>query len=176
MKVIPIVAMAAITITSTGCPGNVDVQVQQDGNAIAIALLNIAAQEQALDPTISAKLVQIANDLKAATANFSTGGSIAIVNDALTAASIVLASIPQTAAFAPLVPIAEAAIDILIANIGGTPAPTTVAAAHARIAGPHYTYPSAQIPHRIFRSPQGDFKAAWNDTAKKNGLKQALIP
>lgn len=169
-------ALAFVMLFTVGCVP-VDVQVQQDGAAISTAILSIAAQEQPINPTVAAQLVMAANGLRTATANFTTGSAVADINAAANVAEVVLQAIPQTAAFAPLVPIAIAALDLLIENAGAG-ATSTLNAHVAHVSGTAATgaYRAAVIPHRTLRSREGDIKAAWNTKATQIGLKQVLIP
>jgi hypothetical protein len=131
------------------------------GNIVATALLEIAAMEQFSNPTLAVDLVTAANALKAACDNWTTGSSLALINDAAQVASAILASIPQTAMIAPFIPVAIAVLDMIIAAASGN---TLVAA-------------NASIPHRLFRSRQDDFKTAWNKVANsKPELKAAVLP
>lgn len=169
-KLISIPLAVALIFAPIGCAPT-DTQIQQDGNVVATAILNIAALEQPVNPALAAQLVTAANDLKSATANWTTGSTVAIINTAAQAAEIALAAIPQTAAFAPLIPIAVAALDLLIENVA-----QPAVSAHVLSASTATNYHGATIPHRLFRSREGDFKAEWNEKAKQAGLKQAVLP
>lgn len=136
----------------TGCVVTAS-EIQADGAAVGKAMLSIAAIEVATDPTLAQNLTLAANSLIAATANWQTGSPIAAINTALNVAEVALAAIPQTEMIAPLIPIAEAAIDILVANIN----PNAVSTTHLTA---RYSLPS--IHHRLGRSPKGDFISAWN--------------
>ena len=147
-----------------------DAQIAADGNAIAQACLSIAAIEQTENPALAANLTTAAKSLEALTANWQTGNSTAILASAAAALQIILAAIPQTALIAPLVPIAFAAIEVLLANIGAK-----VGGVNVKAIAPGW-YTGAQIPHRLGRDASGDFKAAWNSTAKANpALAKAAI-
>lgn len=143
-------------------------QIAADGKVVGQAMLNMAAIIQVTNPTSAATLTTAANALEAATANWTTGSSLALVNDAAQVAEVALASIPQTTAVAPLVAVAVAALDIIIAEAGGTGA-TTPAIVHASrpvmVAAVNPYRGKYKIKHVPFRSPEGDFKAAWNSVA-----------
>jgi hypothetical protein len=136
----------------TGCAVTA-AEIQADGAAVGKAMLSVAEIEESTNPALAQNLTLAANSLIAATANWQTGSSTAIINNALNVAEVALAAIPQTAAIAPLIPIAEAALDILVANIN----PNAVSTTHLTA---RYSLPS--IHHRLGRSPKGDFISAWN--------------
>lgn len=167
--------MPAATVPMMGCSPTAS-SIQADGNALAQALSSIAAIEQATNPSIAAQLTQAANGLKAAVANFTLGSPSAILNDAATAAEVALSLVPQTAAIAPLVPIAVAALQVLLGNIPGFNGPTPAPAATvARVALPR-AYLGYQAPHKMFRSKRNDFIAGWNGVvAQHPELKSAHI-
>lgn len=159
-----LLTLAAMPMTA--CQ-NLDQQIQADGAAIATAVQQIAALEQGVNADLSAKLSQGATALLAAVKNFSSTSAAADVVSAANAIEAVLAVIPQTAAFAPLVPIAVAAIEVLLANLPGSAAPAAKAIqAHAMVR-PKVAYAKAEIKHRFGRTVEGDFKAAWNAQAAK---------
>lgn len=137
----------SLAFVLAACNGPSAAQVQADGNAIATAINSIASLEQATDPGLAAKLAAAAQALQAATANWQTGSTIADIQTAANVVTTVLSAIPQTAMYAPLVAIATAAVEVLIANISNQPVPTSA---------------KSLVPHRFGRSVEGDFKAAWN--------------
>ena len=111
------VALWAATLPVVGCTVTAQ-QIQEEGATVGNMLISMANVVQ--DPASAAKLQKIGQGLIAATANFQLGSPTAIINDSINAAEVVLASIPKTQAIALLLPIAEAAIDILIANLNKT--------------------------------------------------------
>ena len=138
-------------------------QVAADGEAINTALIAIGV----VYPAAAVKLDAAGAAIVAATQNWTTGSTTALINDAAQAAEAVLAAIPQTATVALLIPIAIAAIDILINSI--PPPPVSVSNAHIPFNAAHqnpYKLSLADqkklITHQMLRSPAGDFKAAWN--------------
>ena len=160
------VALWAATLPVVGCTVTAQ-QIQEEGATVGNMLISMANVVQ--DPASAAKLQKIGQGLIAATANFQLGSPTAIINDSINAAEVVLASIPKTQAIALLLPIAEAAIDILIANLNkttGKMGPVTLAQS---------TVTMASVHHRLFRSPAGDMKAAYNDTVTKNKIAVPLI-
>src|SRR5277367_1101839 len=91
-------------------------QVVADGAAVGQALNNLAAALEVTDPTVATALKTAGGDIIAATQSWTTGSTLAVITDAENAAIVVLNSIPVTSAFAPLVAIAFAALNLLIAN------------------------------------------------------------
>jgi hypothetical protein len=170
-RAVAIVVLSSVLFTS-GCTANQAQEVAASGAAVSAALLSIAAIEQATNPTLAADLTTAATTLKSATANFQTGDSLAIINSAAAVAQTVLAEIPATSQYAPLVAIAVAALDAILAATGNTSvaASAHTVSAHTMVA----LSPSQQanldlyreigkgkIKHRLFRSKSGDFEAAW---------------
>lgn len=174
--------MFSTLLPMAGCSQST-AQIAAEGKAVSNALLMVANIENGADPAVGERLTQIANSIAAITSNWQTGSSEALFNDAANAAEVVLAQIPQTAIIAPLIPIAVAAIDLLIETIHPPASPAASGAvelssvalsAHtAHIANP---YKGAKIKHRLFRSKAGDIKAAWNEvTAAHPELKSAEL-
>jgi hypothetical protein len=150
----------------TGCASNLNKQIPADGAAVSDAVLAIAAVET--DPTVKQHLITAANALRTATANWKVGTPTDDINTAAVALEAVLGSIPQTSQYVVLVPIAVAAIDILLENL---PVSTT---SNAKAKTLHVAYNpyrgKATIPHRFGRSRVDDFKAAWNAKAPTPAL------
>jgi hypothetical protein len=92
-----VLGVSAVTLTTAGC----SVNIPADGNAVATAVLAIAAQVEASDPSLASKLTVAANALKAATANWTTGTLTTDINTAAVAVETILAAIPVTAVYAP---------------------------------------------------------------------------
>lgn len=169
LRALALVALLVSTLCVTGCKPTAS-QVSADGAALAQSLNAIAALEtQQGNAALASQLGEAAKALTAATANWQTGSAVADINDAATLAEIALAAIPTTAAFAPLVPIAVAAIDALLANVGGS----TTATSSPAVGSVHAATPKLQ--HRVLRSPEGDFKAAWNGQVKASNLSPSLL-
>jgi hypothetical protein len=160
-------------------------EIKTDGAAVAQAIQNISTVLAAEGNTqLAAQLSEAAAALLAVTNNWTTGSAVADFNDAAQAVEAVLALIPQTSALVPFVEIAVTALDILIANIGGSPAagqpaaaitPEAVHAMQAKIA----TFPAnpyrgkRTIERKHFQSPRNAFKDAWNkevDAAPAAGI------
>lgn len=173
------VMLVPATLPLAGC-GVSAAQIQADGSAVAQAIESIAALEtQQGNSALAQQLTSAAQALQAATSNFQLGNSTAIINDAATALEVALAAIPATAVYAPLIPIAVAAIDTLIGSLGGSAAPSTA----PTVTNPEVALKIAKlhaagvglVHHRMMRSIEGDFKAAWNKQVKASHLPPTLV-
>src|ERR1035437_870608 len=151
-----VVGGSAAALGMTGCTITA-AEMAADGQAVGNAVLALA--NVTTDPVLAARLVQAGNGMISATANWQAGSSTAYINDAAGIVEVVLSQIPQTAIYAPLVPFAVAALDIILANTTASSSLATVKAA-----GPN-PYHGGKISHRFGRSPSGDFKSAWNAKA-----------
>lgn len=177
---LPLSGLALATAPLTGCTINPAV-VAADGNAIANALFSIANIEAASNPGLAGQLNSAGQGIQTATANWQTGTTTAMINDAAQVVDVVLAAIPATEAIAPLLPIAVAALDLLLGQVqAASPAPTPPAnaalSARAKMVNPYRPAKvSDVVRHMPLRSPEGDFKSAWNGTAKKHGLTAAIL-
>lgn len=162
---------AVMAFPITGCKVS-DSQIRADGAAIAQAVQSIANLEQQQGNTaLAQQLSAAAQALQAATSNYSSGSTLAIINSSAGALEVALAAIPATAAYAPLVPIAIGAIDILVADLGGTV--QTKPTANPRLMQLKMQA-ATSVHHRMMRSPEGDFKSAWNDTVTSHNLPDSL--
>lgn len=159
---VPLVGLTVAVVPLTGCNPPSPEQIAADGKALGIALNAVA--NLTANPNTAASLHTAANDIVAATANWQTGSSTAIINSIAQATEVVLGSIPTTEFIAPLVAIAVAALDSLIANV--PPPPAQVSAGRSYAMNPYRG--KAHIHHMLLRSPEGDLKAAWNGEVKKN--------
>jgi hypothetical protein len=152
-SVLAVGASAAVLGTS-GCTTTA-AQMAADGKAAGEAALQVALLIE--DPAKAADVTMAANGLISATSNWQSGSTTAYINDAAGVLEIALAAIPQTAIIAPLIPLAVALLDTIIANT------TQAASAGAMKAlAPNPYRSKAAIHHRFLRSQEGDFKAAWN--------------
>jgi len=152
-----------------------DTQIQQDGASVASAIQNIAAVLAADgDTTLAAQLSAAANALLAVTSNWGSGSVLADFNTAAQAVEAVLALIPTTSVLVPFIEIAIAALDILIANIGGSSTSSeitieSVKEMQAKIAllPPNPYRGKVTIERKHFQSPRTAFKNAWNAEVDK---------
>lgn len=154
-----------------------------DGAAVGLALENLAEVLQTTDPTVAADLTAAGKAVISATANWQTGDTLTEVEDAEQAAIAVLNVIPVTSSFAPLVAIAFAALNLLIANAQTQASQTGTALVDAKALlvkaeSLNTTSPwagKAKIKHDIFRAPRKDFEAAWNSAAIPLGVKAVTV-
>lgn len=157
--------------------------IVSDGQAVGQALENLATAIQGTDPTVAADLNSAGQAVIAATSNWQEGSALTDVEDAEQAAIAVLNVIPVTSNFAPLVAIAFAALNLLIANAQTQSQQTgdSVTDAHALLVKAKSLNSDspwagkAHIHHDIMRSPRKDFEAAWNGAAKPLGVKTVTL-
>jgi hypothetical protein len=158
-----------------------DAMIVADGAAVGQALENLGAAVATTDPTLSTNLIAAGKAVVAATANWATGDTLTDIETAEQGAIVVLNAIPVTSAYAPLVAIAFAALNILIANLQTQPATpanpaTETVSAHALLvhaATLNTNSPwkgKAKIEHGWRRTPRQDFEAAWNKAATPLGV------
>jgi hypothetical protein len=154
-------------------------EIKTDGAAVAQAVQNIATVLSTEgNPTLAGQLSKAADALLVVTNAWTTGSAVADFNDAASAVEAVLALIPQTSALVPFVEIAVTALDILIANIGGSPAagqapapitPESVKQMQATIATftPNPYRGKIEIKRHHFQSPRSAIKNTWNAEVDK---------
>ena len=153
-------------------------EVQQDGATVAKAINNVAAAIAPTDPTLAAELTTADNILVEITSGWTTGTPVEDFNTAASAVEDILARIPVTAPVVPFVEIAVTAIDILLANVGGSPAAgappaeitvESVKDMQAKIATfkPNPFRGKVEIHRHHFQSPRNALKAAWNKQREK---------
>jgi len=137
-------------------------EIVQDGAAVGNAVLQIAQNPSfaAAYPAEAAKMVTGATALLALANNWNTGDSTAEIMAVVSALQVILAAIPATSnnPWVQLIPIAVAAIAILVAAIQNTSPAVTTKRTTAEITR---AYTSGVIKHRLGRSLAGDFNAAW---------------
>jgi hypothetical protein len=151
--------------------------IAADGQAVATALNSIAVELAKTNPTLAANLKTAATALVTATANWQTGTPTADIETAATAIEALLNAIPQTAAYAPFVAIAVAALDIILANIGTQSVQTGDKVANALKVTDHVETvlpPNAwRGEYKIqgfrahFENPRAAFAQAWNKQTDK---------
>lgn len=163
-------------------------EIKTDGAAVAAAINNVASIVATTNPTLGGQLSSAANGLLAVTNNWTTGSPVADFNDAASAVEAALALIPQTSALVPFVEIAVTALDILIANIGTSPAAgqpaqeitlKTVKETQAAIAKlpPNPYRGRIDIERHSWQTPRTAFKTAWNkqvDVAPQLGVAKII--
>ena len=154
-----------------------------DGAAVGQALENLAEAIAGTDPSLAADLKSAGEAVVAATTGWQSGSALTEVEDAEQAAVAVLDAIPVTSTFAPLVAIAFAGLNLLIANsqTQDTQTGTVTVDAKALLVKADGLNPGspwagkAKIKHDIFRAPRKDFEAAWNEAAKPLNVKPVTV-
>lgn len=164
-----LVAVAPSALLVEGCSVNVKALLNTVINS-AEAIIKVAAPNapwlQPLESAITA--------LQQAEQQWSAGGAVQIVISALNTVQAVLAVIPVTAVYSPLIAVLVAGIEAVLAALVPQPAPTPVTLNAAR--NPYLTTNKVALakPH-TFQTYQGAYRSQWNATAVKIGLAQAKI-
>ena len=172
------IAAAALTIPLSfsleGC------STESITNAINVVLSSALAIIKVAEPGASwlGSLASGIAALQQAEAQWQAGGPVALIDDALNTISAVLAVIPVTAVYAPLVAILVAGIEACLALIP-QPAPTTtvtpaIQARAKRAQSPYFGMASLNRPNR-FETPQGAYKRQFNAEATALNLRAATI-
>ena len=156
------------SLITAGCvltPANVKSLI----NVLITSIENIlkVATNAPWEAQLSAALVA----LQTAEMNWTSGGAVAIIDDALNTVTDVLAMIPLTALYSPLVDIVVAGIEAVLAVL-----PVGVALPKLRAAisnNPHHGRVVLNKTSLRHETPQGAYKAQWNDICKQIGLPQS---
>ena len=159
-----IAVLTPMTILETGCAFSVTGVLNVIENA-AQSILNHFGSGSPWATQLSAAITA----LQQAEANWKSGGAIAIVIDALNTIETVLAVIPLTATYSPLIDLIVSGAESIISYF----APASMAAVKARN-NQHYGRVTLTPPH-AFQAYQGAFKEQFNKTAVGLGLPQAQI-
>ena len=162
-------AVATLPIANFGLMGcTVDVKALL--NTVidsALAVIKVADASEPWLPSLQAAVTALEN----AEAAWTAGSIPAIVIDALNTLEAVLAVIPATAAFSPLVAILVAGIEAVLSAAGVTLSPLQ----KARVArNPYKGMATLEHPH-LLQTYQGAYKSQWNDEAIVVGLPFAKI-
>lgn len=163
-----VLALAPTTLL-TGCAFSVTGMLNTILSTLN-SILSVAEKNAPWLPGLQAAIAQLEN----AEATWKTGGASAIVIDALNTVEAVLAVVPLTTAYSPLIDVIVAGIEAIINYFN----PPAVQLTHARSTmgnNPHVGHVTLDKPG--FRHPtyQGAFKAQYNSTAVGIGLPQAAI-
>ena len=168
------IAVAVLTPSSfflTGCSFNVVGMLNTVLDSLS-GILKVA------DPTASwyGTLQNAIQALKNAESGWSNGGAIAIVESALDTVSAVLAQIPVTAVYSPLIDVVVAGIEAIL-NYFSTQPQTQPAANRLKAAyhqNLHFNRITLRKPH-FLQTEQGAYRAQFNSLAKNLGLTAATI-
>lgn len=109
--------------------------------------------------------------LQSAAAGWTVGSATTLIDDALNAVTAVLAVIPLTAVYSPLVDIIVAGIEAVLAVLPMTPAVTRLRGTIST--NPHHGRIILNKTSLRHETPQGAYKAQWNGICKQIGLPQA---
>lgn len=156
-------------MATQGCSGStvineINIVLNEAGNVLAVA-----------EPGASwiAPLKNAIAKLESAETTWQTGGTVAIVDDALNALSIVLAPLPLTAVYSPLIDVLMSGIEAVLAAL---PVSVSLKAQMARLTvaeNPHAG--RYRLVNHWYHTPAGNLKANWNDVAKAHGLLQMVL-
>ena len=165
-----IVAVAPSSLLVEGC-NKVNVKALLNTVLASAEAIIQVAQPNApwIQPLESAILA-----LQQAEQQWSAGGTVQVVISALNTIQAVLAVIPVTAAYSPLIAVLVAGIEAVLTALVPAPAPTpaTVNAAHNPYLSTHRV--TLKKPG-VFQTYQGAYRAQWNAKATELGLVKAKI-
>lgn len=157
---------SSIPLSLTGCAVDVKGLVNTVIASVE-GILRVAAPNAPWATELSAALAV----LQQAEAQWTAGGAVTLVEDALNTIVAVVAVVPLTAPYAPLVAILVAGIEAVLNAL----VPTTGAAAPAaRRPNVYSGRVGLQKPH-VFETQVGAYRKQWNAQAKMLGLTQAVI-
>lgn len=160
---IPALALSSCIITAN--------QLKNDAAALAAALTNLSSAVSPSDASAAANLALSAESLNAVVNHWDASSSTGLLNTAAAGAETALAGISSTSKYAALVAIAVAALDVILANTSTvkTHAVTLSNAESDRLVVARATAKKT-VAHRLGRSPEGDFRAAWNRVIDEHNL------
>lgn len=130
------------------------------------AILRVAEATASWAASLQAALTA----LQQAEAAWEAGGAVVIIEDALDTIEAVVAVIPLTAPYAPLVAVLVAGIDAVLSYF----TPAAAAAVRATKGGPYAGRVGLTKP-RFLQTQVGAYKGQWNQQAKALGMKNAEI-
>lgn len=169
-------ALASVTLATTipveGCSFNAEAAINTVLNS-ALAIIKVAEPGAPWVPALSNAI----SALQQAETTWKSGGSSTVVIDALNTLEAVLASIPATATYSPLVDVVVAGIEAVMAGFGLT-AQLTPAASSKRagiVNSSHYGRVKLHGPTVFHPTWVGSYTAQFNSTARSIGLPQAAI-
>lgn len=157
------VAMLAVapSMLITGCAVNVKALLTTLIASIQ-GLLKVVAPSESWAANLASALGQ----LSTAVASWTAGGAVHLVEEALNAVQAVLAVIPLTSIYSPLVDVIVAGIDAVLNVLVPTPAPAARPNVHAG---------RVTLHRGTFETWQGAYKKQFNKAAAATGLVNAEI-
>ena len=163
-------AAGATAVTMEGCTFNITDAI----NTVLSSALAIIKVAEPGAPWV-APLASAIAALQQAETSWQSGGAATLVIDALNTIEAVLAVIPVTATYAPLISILVAGIEAVMAAFGLTLSPAAMAKRGTVINSPYYGKTRLDGPSFLHPSWQGAYKAQWNSEAKILNLPAAEI-
>lgn len=157
------IASGATTVTIAGCSFSVKGVLNVIISAVQGLLKVIPAS------ALATSLSNALNALVQAEATWTSGGAPAVIIDALNTLEAVVAVIPFTAAYSPLIDVLVAGVEAVINYF--VPATTTVT---AKFDNPHRGRVQLAQPH-FLESHQAAIAKQWNDACDATGLVAAKI-
>lgn len=157
-------AFTVSSLAMTGCSFSVAGMLNTILSALQ-SILKVAAPNAPWLASLQAAIGALQN----AETQWQSGGAVAIVEDALNTVEAVLAVIPLTAAFSPLIDVIVAAIEAVINYFA--PAPSAVAKV---LKDPHRGRAVLNHPH-VLQTYQGAFKDQFNKVAADIAMPQCQI-
>lgn len=155
---------AAPAILATGCTESIKDLLNTVIDATE-GLLKVIEPNASWFATLQSALTA----LTAAETSWMNGGGVQIIETALNTVQQILATIPVTAAYAPLIAILVAGIEALLEKLyPGGKAPVALASS------PYRGRVALKKPH-ILQSNASAFRSQWNAAAVANGLPAAKI-
>ena len=157
------IASGATTVTIAGCSFSVKGVLNVIISAVQGLLKVIPAS------ALATSLSNALNALVQAEATWTSGGAPAVIIDALNTLEAVVAVIPFTAAYSPLIDVLVAGVEAVINYF--VPATATVT---AKFDNPHRGRVQLAQPH-FLESHQAAIAKQWNDACDATGLVAAKI-
>jgi hypothetical protein len=165
------IATGATTITIDGCSFNIKDAINAVLNS-ALAVLKVAEPGASWTSSLQAAVTA----LQQAEASWQSGGAGAIVIDALNTIEAIIAVIPATAVYSPLVDILVAGIEAVVAAFGVKSLTPKASRTRATVVNStHYRAVTLHQPGALHPTWQGAYKAQWNAKARALNLPQAII-
>jgi hypothetical protein len=161
-----VASLPVSTLGMTGCSVNAKDLLNAAIDS-ALAIVKVADTAAPWLPDLQSAITAVQN----AEAAWQSGSASTIVVDALNTLEAVLAVIPATAAFSPLIAILVAGIEAVMSAFNVTLTPVQ-AAKVAR--NPYKGATNLNKPH-FLQTYQGAYKSQWNNEAKSIGLTTADI-
>lgn len=158
------IASGATTVTIAGCSFSVKGVLNVIISAVQGLLKVIPAS------ALATSLSNALNALVQAEATWTSGGAPAVIIDALNTLEAVVAVIPFTAVYSPLIDVLVAGIESVINYF----VPATSVTATARFNDPHRGRVQLAQPH-FLESHQAAIAKQWNDACDATGLVAAKI-